>query len=247
MTPSDGKITCDVCSTNPEDMLAGSGFFKYDFLLGEDFTTAIQPQQFRNFKKSIARHIQESQSHMRNLVANRESSERARTLASKNQSIGVTLGKQAYCLLKYGRPFADYEVDMMLLSSAGVSIGNINHSRKFPSEMRKSFAEAVNFRIVTYLQTRLEATLTLPPAGIIADKVTTRRRTGQLYGAIVFTPNMPALLSSVSLGILPVKAHDGESIANDIAKYARNTALTTIRYLVLDLMGSTSILELIPN
>lgn len=39
----------------------------------------------------------------------------------------------------------------------------------------------------------------------------TKRRTGQLVGAVVFTPSMPDL--SVSLGITPVKKHDGESVA----------------------------------
>ena len=80
-------------------MLTVSGVFKYNFLLGEDFSTAIQPQSLRNLiVHSMTQ--EESQSHMRNLIANGEENEQARRLASTNQSIGLTLGKHAYYLSK---------------------------------------------------------------------------------------------------------------------------------------------------
>ena len=129
-----------------------------------------------------------------------------------------TLCKQAYRLLKYCRPFSDYEVDLKLLSDANVDIGNLNHSRKFPAELRACFAEAINSRTKTYIKTTLDATRAVPPVGIVADKLTARRRTGQMYAAILFTPGMESLLSPVSLGVTSVTRHDGEGIASDIAE-----------------------------
>ena len=62
----------------------------------------------------------------------------------------------------------------------------------------------------------LDTTSNLPPLGIVADKLTTRRRTAQMLASILFTPGMPNLLTAVSLGVESVAKHDGDSIAEDI-------------------------------
>ena len=69
----------------------------------------------------------------------------------------------------------------------------------------------------------MKATLNVPPVGIVADKLTTRRRTGQMFAAVLFTPGMPNLFTPTSLGVESVSKHDGDAIAGDIravcAKY----------------------------
>ena len=94
-------------------------------------------------------------------------------------------------------------------------MGNLNHSRKFPSELRQTFANVMDIKL-KYLSSELHATYNLPPLGIVGDKLTTRRRTGQMFAGIVFTPDMSSLLTPVSLGIESVSQHDGASIAKDI-------------------------------
>ena len=96
-------------------------------------------------------------------------------MGCKQQSIGITVGKQAYRLLKYGRPFADFEVDLLLLAHANAKIGNLNHSRKFPSELRPVFAKVIEDRLMEYLAQPLDATSNLSPLDIVADKLMTRR------------------------------------------------------------------------
>ncbi|PIK53266.1 hypothetical protein BSL78_09840 [Apostichopus japonicus] len=114
-------------------------------------------------------------------------------------------------------------MDMQLLcrlkaknSYAKVNVGNINHSWKFASELRPAFAEAVESRVKDYIQRPLEATLNLPPVGIVSEKITTKRRTGQMFAGVLFTPAMDNLLTPVSLGIESVTKRDGDSIAQDI-------------------------------
>ncbi len=129
-------------------------------------------------------------------------------------------------MLKYCRPYADFEVDLLLLSDANVKVGNINHSSKFASQLRPAFAEAVDSRVKDYIQRPLEATLTLPPIGIVADKLTTRRRTGQMFAAVLFTPGMESILTPVSLGVTSVTKHDGDAIAQDIHDVAKAYNIT---------------------
>ena len=148
---------------------------------------------------------------------------------TRQHTIGMVIGRQVYRSLKYCLPFADFEIDLHLLSAANVKIGNINHSRKFPSFVRPAFAQVVDNRVKTYLSEPLEATGLLPPIGIVADKLTTSRRTGKMYAGIVFTPRMKSLLTPISLDLASVTNHDGRSVAQDISdmctRYKRLPAL----------------------
>ena len=209
-------LICDACSNDASVRLrCSAGLFNYDFALGIDFAESNQPVGFINLKKSIARHIA-AETHQANLVRIGKESEHSRKWAAKQQSIGITVGKQAYRLLKYGRPFADFKVDLLLLAHANAKIGNLNYFRKFPSELRPVLAKVIEDRLMEYLAQPLDATSNLPPLGIVADKLTTRRRTGQMLAGILFTPGMPNLLTAVSLGVESVAKHDDDSIAEDI-------------------------------
>ena len=209
-------LYCDVCcSVGSVKSRAGGGHFGYNFSNGVDFTKIPQTTEFGNLKRAVARHA-EGKAHINNLQIQQEENEKLQKLRKQEQCVGVTLGKQSYRLLKYCRPFADYEVDLKLLSDAKVKIGNINHSRQFPSKLRPCFADAIDSRVKDYISTPLQATKARPPFGLVADKLTARRRTGQMYAGILFTPGMEDLLSPVSLGVTSVKKHDGQGITDDI-------------------------------
>lgn len=229
LTPHEDSntLSCDVCSAAGSiKARAASGIFNYDFSSGLDFSKQSQPTNFSNLKRSVVRHVG-VQAHINNLIKQNEDNEKIQKHRVLQQSVGVTLGKQSYRLLKYCRPFSDYETDLKLLSDAKVNIGNINHSRKFPSEMRPSFADAVDNRIKEYLSTPLEATRARPPVGIVADKLTTRRRTGQMYACLLFTPGMENLVSPVSLGVTSVKKHNGDAIAQDVADICHDYSINS--------------------
>ena len=66
------------------------------------------------------------------------------------------------------------------------------------------------------ISTPLQATKARPPFGLVVDKLTARRQTGQKYAGILFMPGMEDLLSPVSLGVTSVKKHDGQGITDDI-------------------------------
>lgn len=227
LTPDEDRNTlnCDVCCADGSiKSRAGSGIFNYDFSCGIDFIKSHQPISFSNLKRSVARHIG-NQAHVNNVQAQNEENEKLQKLRKHEESVGVTLGKQAYKLLKLGRPFSDYEIDLKLMADANVKIGNLNHSRKFPSELRPCFADVTDLRIREYISNSLPATGTKPPIGIVSDKMTARRRTGQMHAAILFTPGMDSLMSPVSLGVTPVKKHDGEAIAEDIANVCKQYSI----------------------
>ena len=160
-------------------------------------------------------------------------SEHSRKLAAIHQSIGITVGKQAYHLLKYEHPFADVKVDLFLLAHANTKIGNLNHSRKFALVLRPVFAKVIEDRLMEYLAQPLYTTSNLPPLGMVADKLTTRQCTVQMLAGILFTPGIPNLLTAVSLGVESVAKHDGASIAEDIGSMCTKYKMIKLQGLVL--------------
>ena len=126
----------------------------------------------------------------------------------------LLFGNKAYKLLKVRRPFVDFEVEVMLLASTSKR-QQYEPFTQDPSELRETFAKVIDIRVKDYLSTPLPATHTLPPLGMVGDKLMTWRRTGQMFAGIMFTPGMPSLLAPVSLGVKCVSQHDGPSIARD--------------------------------
>ena len=50
------------------------------------------------------------------------------------------------CMKNYliGRPYTDYESDVLVLTMSGEVVGELNHSRKFPAAFRGSVCKVVN-------------------------------------------------------------------------------------------------------
>ena len=59
-------------------------------------------------------------------------------LQSKNLHAGLNCGR--LCMKNYhlGRPYSDYEYDVLMLKISGAVVGELNHSRKFPAAFRNS-------------------------------------------------------------------------------------------------------------
>ena len=75
-----------------------------------------------------------------------------------------------------GRPYLDYESDVLVLKLSEAPVGELNHSRKFAASFRNSLVMVVNKRVTQLMQTPLLQTGHLPPCAISADKGTFKHR-----------------------------------------------------------------------
>ena len=57
---------------------------------------------------------------------------------------------------KLGRPYTDYEVDVLLLDKSGATVGELNHSRKFPAAFCPCVQQAVKKRLSKFFSTPLQ-------------------------------------------------------------------------------------------
>ena len=104
--------------------------------------TDIMSREFRNLKISISRHLK------RDVHQNAPSQGESMTIKMKNESnrnnaIALRIGCACYKIYFRGRPYADYEDEILLLHKCGVDEGDINHSYKFPQKFLESVAEVV--------------------------------------------------------------------------------------------------------
>ena len=144
--------------------------------------------EFSYLKRNIIRHIQSSKSHLQ-AVTDIKAQEAAKSeLLSKNRKAGLNLGR--LCMEKYikGRPYTDYEDDVMLLAQSGAIVGELNHSRKFPASFRPSVTKVIHKKVESFLKTPLVQTGHLPPCGISADKGTYKHRSRQFLSCVVVMP-----------------------------------------------------------
>ena len=124
----------------------------------------------------------------------------ANDLHCRNHQAGMNCGR--LCIKNYhlGRPYSDYEYDVLMLKMSGAVVGELNHSRKFPAAFRGSVCQVVNSRVRRFVQTPLVQTGHLPPVGISADKGTYKHRSRQFLSLVTIMPGGTNLVENLSCG-----------------------------------------------
>ena len=148
----------------------------------------------------MKRHICNSKSHSDVLqdIAKKEAAELK--IKSKIFEAGMNLGRLCMKSYKLGKPYQDYEIDTFLLKKSGASIGELNHSRKFPAAFRPHVQQEVRKRQHKFLSQPLKQTGHLPPLAGSADKGTYKHRSRHFLGVITVNPGGTHFLEPISCG-----------------------------------------------
>ena len=142
--PNKNELRCSVCAIPQlaaEDspaMHAGSltGVFAYEQKTGLLFSDENLPEEFRNLKKHLKRHIKKSKKHLSNVMEEIEKKQKAVKRKGNNYEAGMVLGRACMKLFLKGRPYTDYEHDVLNLKQAKAKTGHLNHSKNFPALFR---------------------------------------------------------------------------------------------------------------
>ena len=211
-------IYCKLCIEDIDKPLLGdstNGVFKYEKKSGVSFNKdEILPQQFRNLKKHLRRHLLR-QTHQRK-VAEKEANE-AKSAAEllRQYQVGMNIGRTCYLLYKKGRPFEDFEEQLYLQSVNGVDVGHMNHSSEFARSFMPYVAKTVKEQVNAFIETPLQQTGHRPLLNIQADKATYKHRTRQFATATTIVPDSYQLLQVVFIGQPVVVKHEGIEIAKN--------------------------------
>lgn len=212
------KLKCVLCdlSLDASDSTKPRGIFSFSSSEQSSFTAKEKlSRNFINLKASVKKHIMTSKSHCVNLERENEKYAAECELESKNRKAGLNLGLAAMKNYVLGRPYTDYENDVLLMKKSGGVVGELNHSRKFPAKFRKSVCRVVNGRIKRFVKTPLKVTGFRPPVAISADKGTYKGAPRQFCGIVTVNPGGDNFLEVLTAG-QPVV--DAGSTGHQLAK-----------------------------
>ena len=204
--------SCDSKSTNstgPTD-----GVFTYPHDIKQNFDDHENlPRAFINLKKSVKRHFIDSISHQKNVKTEEERRAKQRLLENRNENAGMNLGRLCMKLYLKGCPYADFEDDVLVQKMNGTTVGELNHSRKFPAAFRPFVSKAIVRRVSDFFGRKLSQTGHLPVVNITADKATYKHNTRQFFSCVTVMPGADKLLQVISFGQPIVKSHTGFQLA----------------------------------
>ena len=105
---------------------------------------------------------------------------------------GLSLGRIAYGILYRARPLSDFTTDVLLSAKNGACVGDINHSKHFVAEFRSHCASILLTKIKRHLHVPLNCTGRRPPFVFSCDKMTEKRRSGQMTAIATIIPEAKA-------------------------------------------------------
>ena len=201
------ELRCSVCTTegghmdhaNKTNNFSATGIFKYESqVTGVSFSPdQCLPEKFRNLKKHVRRHIKQSATRVQNLRSQMEKQKQMENVKTKNYEAGMNIGRTCDKLFLKGRPFTDYEEGILVLKRAKANVGQLNHSRKFPSAFLPNVAKEVERNS---LHTSAADWSQAATCALSGDKATYKHKSRQFLGDVTTSPGGENFLETLSFG-----------------------------------------------
>ena len=182
-------------------------------------------REFINLKKNLKRHLS-TKSHRERILEERDKKEREDKLNNKNIEAGMNLGRLAMKCFLLGRPYTDFETNVLLLKRAWGNVGELNHSRMFPANFRPYVQKVVRNRMRKMLSTPLIQTGHLVPLAVSGDKCTYKHRLRHFQGAVTISPGSENFLEVIRFGQpLMTEGSSGYELARSLKSVYNNFSI----------------------
>ena len=109
------------------------------------------------------------------------------------------------------------------------NICDINHSRIYAKYLDKAIYKTMKYDIQDNMNCLLDATQSKRPAGLVMDKMTPNKRTGQIHALIIPIPENPLtkdLLVPLMLEVPPVHNHSAQGLAESAKEIFNDAGLS---------------------
>lgn len=224
-SPDDSALHCSVCAKDFSPPLhvpdsrkwRTPGIFKYEFSLGSSFSDKEPlPSSFRALRRSIRSHFTGAKHHT--AASKKKLADEIETgKFGKRHIVATRMIRTGYTLLKRSLPYTLFEDLVVMQHSNGTKVGNINHSRSLMPVLRSEFCGLLREQLSSFIREQ-------PCVAVCADKVTVANRTVDVTAILAVVPNAPPgeLIQSFVVGSPVVKAHDGQSLAKELAETLGN-------------------------
>ena len=165
-----------------------AGAFKYSKTEEKE---ELQSRNLRNLKSSAKTHIVESKVHQQKKKLKETKDENYRKTQDRTRIVGLNIFRERYNGIRQSKSRLDFEEDMLKAKMCGEDVGDINHSREFAKRLDVEIYNELKENMKESMVTELDATGKKRPAGLMMDKMTPRRRTGQMHAVVIPVPENP--------------------------------------------------------
>ena len=175
-----------------------------------------QPRSLRNLKVNIKSHVQKTQYHKHKVEEKIRKEKIFSDKISRNKTVGLNLFRIRYTGLKQHQPRLAFEESVLTAKLNGTDVGNLNHSRMFAKEIDVALFETMKDDLKEALTTKLDATNEKRPMGLLFDKMTPAKETGQIHAIMIPVPEnnlAQPLIVPVCLDVPTVKDHSIAGLA----------------------------------
>ena len=235
MEETDGYY-CDTCfeGTKPEFSIQSSGAFKFDRVENRKLESdgAKQSREFLNLKKDLKRHLI-SKTHKQKVDILNMKTKMDKERLSREYRAGMNVWRERYEGIKQGKSRLCFEKDMLRAKLNGCEVGDTNHSDDFAKKIDDSTYSVIKDDMRKSMRKELDATEKKRPAGLLMDKMTPNKRTGQMHAVVIPIPENPLskdFLKPMMLDVTPVPDPSAEGLAKS-SKEVFNNAGKALQYI----------------
>ena len=164
-----------------------AGAFKY--IKSEE--KSVQAVNLKHLKGGIKEHLLRSKVHRqkKEILETKEKMDEKRH--ERTKTVGMNVFRERYSGIMQHKSRLDFEEDMLRAKMSGADVGDQNHSREFAKKLDGAIYKEMKVNMKESMNTKLAATEKKRPAGLMMDKMTPLRRTGQMHAVAIPVPENP--------------------------------------------------------
>ena len=151
---------------------------------------AKQSREFLNLKKDVKRHIN-SKTHTQKLSQLRTKNRMDKDRLSRDHKAGMNVFRERYEGIKQGKSRLCFEKDMLRAKLNNCDVGDTNHSDDFARKLDVSIYNVIKDGMKRNMESKLDSTKQRRPVGLLMDKMTPNKQTGQLHAVVIPVPENP--------------------------------------------------------
>ena len=175
------------------------GMFKLSRSELSDEGKETQNDGLRNLKKHIKGHLCKCKSHEEKMAIQCRKRKSDEDFQKRQVKAGMNVFLERYLGIQQSKSRLDFEEDCLRAKLTGTEIGDQNHSRFFAKKLDGEIYNEMKDRIKDNMNAQLEATGRKRPAGLLMDKMTPNKRTGQMHAVVI--PLIENPLTQVTLSM----------------------------------------------
>ena len=167
-----------------------SGTLKFNKAKNTAETSGNQSMELRNLKCHIKIHVaSKNYKQKKEIQENKIKMDKERK--SREPIAGMNVYRIRYLGIQQSKSRIDFEEDMLKAKLNEEVVGNLNHSRMFAAKLDEAIYSEMKEIIKENMNKELDVTGTKRVVGLMMDKMTPNKRTGQMHGVVLPVPENP--------------------------------------------------------